>query len=144
MKDYSKIIDLPHHVSQKHPQMPTADRAAQFSSFAALKGYDEAVEEAARLTDGKVEISSDKQAELDVKLGILAGLLKENPVISITYFKPDERKSGGKYLKKTGVAAKVDYLKRQIVFSDGFVVSTDCVADITGDEVDRLYDAGDY
>ena len=42
---YADIIDLPHHVSKRHPKMPLLDRAAQFGSYAALRGYDEAVTE---------------------------------------------------------------------------------------------------
>ena len=45
---YDDIINLPHHVSKKHPQMSMYARAAQFAPFAALTGYDDIIEEAAR------------------------------------------------------------------------------------------------
>ncbi|MCD7729116.1 MAG: YolD-like family protein [Clostridia bacterium] len=144
MKDYSRIINLPHHVSQSHPQMSVADRAAQFSSFAALKGHGEAIEEAARVTQGKVELTEDEQAELDVKLGILGGVLQQKPQITVTYFKPDEVKSGGSYLKKTGRLAKIDYYRRELVFEDGASVAVDCITELFGEALDRLYDGGNY
>lgn len=50
MKNYEDIINLPRHVSENHPPMPAADRAAQFLPFAALSGFEEAVKEAERLT----------------------------------------------------------------------------------------------
>lgn len=52
---YEDILNLPHHVSETHPPMPTADRAAQFTPFAALTGYKEAIEETERLAEEKME-----------------------------------------------------------------------------------------
>lgn len=52
---YDDIINLPHHVSLRHPQMPSLDRAAQFSPFAALAGHDAAIRETARLAESRLE-----------------------------------------------------------------------------------------
>ena len=55
---YADIIDLPHHVSKRHPQMSMLNRAAQFAPFAALTGYDAAINEAK-------EQQEQRQARLD-------------------------------------------------------------------------------
>ena len=64
-KKYDDIINLPHHVSLTHPHMSRLDRAAQFSPFAALTGYDAAIKETARLTDKKVELGEYELEELN-------------------------------------------------------------------------------
>ena len=46
MGKYDDIIDLPHHVSKRHPQMSMQSRAAQFAPFAALTGFEDEIEEA--------------------------------------------------------------------------------------------------
>ena len=100
---YDDIIYLPHHVSKRHPQMSLYNRAAQFAPFAALTGYEEAIIETARLTAPKVDMMEDNQQLLDRKLVLLSHSLREQPTVSITYFQPDKKKSGGQYLTITGV-----------------------------------------
>ena len=94
---YDDIIDLPHHVSSRHPQMSMTDRAAQFSPFAALTGYGDAVREKARLTEQKPDLSEEERAELDYKLQMACGPDSEGerPEVRITYFVPDRKKAGG-------------------------------------------------
>lgn len=99
---YDDIIHLPHHVSKRHPQMSLYNRAAQFAPFAALTGYEEAIIETARLTAPKVDMMEDNQQLLDRKLALLSHSLREQPTVSITYFQPDKKKSGGQYLTFTG------------------------------------------
>ena len=95
------------------------DRAAQFSPFAALVGYDDAVAETARLTDSKVELTEDEMSELNANLNRLLDSLDEQPQISVTYFAPDEKKSGGKYVEKLGVVRIYDSYVGELVFTDG-------------------------
>ena len=96
MKDqYDDIINLPHHVSKTRPQMSMVDRAAQFSPFAALTGYDAAIKETGRLTDEKVNLSEEEKEALDRKQQILMEWLGDHPALTITFFVPDEKKSGG-------------------------------------------------
>ena len=96
---YDDILYLPHPVSRRHPQMPLLDRAAQFAPFAALVGHGEAVKETARLTDSHVELEDGQRERLDQRLSLLLKAMGENPgqepVITVTYFKPDEKKDGG-------------------------------------------------
>ena len=101
-----------------HP-MSIHDRAAQFSPFAALVGYDDAVAETARLTDSKLELTEDEMSELNANLNRLLDNVDEQPQISVTYFVPDEKKSGGKYVEKQGVVRIFDSYSQEIVFTDG-------------------------
>ena len=111
MKDYSDIIDYPHHVSRTHPQMSMHDRAAQFSPFAALTGFDAAVAEEARVTDRRIELEEDERQRLND--------IEEQPEVSITYFVPDERKDGGAYVTKTGALKKIDEYEHVLIMTDG-------------------------
>ncbi len=101
-----------------HP-MSMSDRAAQFSPFAALVGYDDAVAETARLTDSRAVLTEDEMSELNANLNRLLDSLDEQPEISVTYFVPDEKKSGGKYVDKVGVVRIYDSYSQELVFTDG-------------------------
>ena len=127
MSKYDDIIDLPRPKSAHEP-MPMGDRAAQFSPFAALTGYGDAIDETARLTDARIELSEEERAELDYKQQYLATL--DAPTVTVTYFVPDERKSGGAYVTHTGVLKRVDEVESMVVFKDGLRVPLDEVMDI--------------
>ncbi|RKJ47200.1 hypothetical protein D7X98_02670 [bacterium 1XD8-76] len=119
MGKYDDIIDLPHHVSERHPQMPAMDRAAQFSPFAALTGHRDMIAEAERLTEKKIELEEGEQQEIMIRLQILLGKIKEKPEAAVTYFVPDEKKSGGSYRTVCGAVIKVDGDKKQVVMENG-------------------------
>ena len=127
MSEYDDIIDLSRPKS-KHEPMPMSDRAAQFSPFAALTGYGDAIDETARLTDRRIELSEEERAELDYKQQYLATL--DAPTVTVTYFVPDERKTGGAYVTHTGVLKRVDEVESMVVFKDGLRVPLDEVMDI--------------
>lgn len=116
---YDDMLHLPHHVSSKHPQMSRASRAAQFSPFAALTGYDAAVKETARLTDQRIELEEEAKALLDQRLRLLTDRLSEQPMISITYFQPDDRKDGGAYVTTTGTVKKLDLYLNLLIMASG-------------------------
>lgn len=117
-QDYDDIIDLPHHTSPKRIRMPMIDRAAQFSPFAALTGYDAAVKETARLTDVRIELDESVKAVLDEQLRLIEENLDTLPEITITYFQPDDKKAGGAYVSVTGKVKKIDDYEKCIVMSD--------------------------
>ena len=121
--DYDNIIRLPHHVSSKHMHMTRADRAAQFAPFAALSGYGDEIDETARLTDHKIELSDDEKELLDVKLRMLNDGLCKNA--AITYFIPDGRKSGGCYRTETGVISRIDEFERIVIMQNGVKIRID-------------------
>ena len=130
---YDDIINLPHHTSPTRPRMAMIDRAAQFSPFAALTGYDAAVKETARLTDRRIELDEYEKADLDERLQLIQEHLGEQPEIKITFFKPDERKAGGAYLSITGVIKKIDSFERYVVMMDGKKIPIDEIFQIDGE-----------
>ena len=113
-----------------HP-MSMHDRAAQFSPFAALVGYDDAVAETARLTDSRLELTEDEMFELNANLNRLLDSLDEQPQISVTYFVPDEKKSGGKYVEKVGVVRIIDSYAGELEFTDGVRIAVADMAALT-------------
>ena len=127
---YEDIIHLPHHVSKKHPQMSTHDRAAQFAPFAALTGHEEAVKETARLTDTKIQLDEDEFALLDQKLQYLEAQTKPT-TIEITYFVPDERKEGGKYVEMQGNMKRINHHERSLLMQDDTVIPIEDILQIT-------------
>ena len=130
---YDEIMGLPHHVSKTRPQMPMADRAAQFAPFAALTGYDAAIKETGRLTAERIELDVEALSALDMKYQLLMEALDEAPKVTITYFQPDERKAGGKYISATGAVKKVDDFERRITMRDGTRIPMDDVLSIDGE-----------
>ena len=133
MNQYEDIINLPHHVSPTRPQMPMSDRAAQLAPFAALTGYDAAIKETGRLTGEKIELDEEALTALDMKYQFLMDALDDAPEVTITYFQPDERKAGGKYVSAVGVVRKVDDFERRITMQDGAKIPMDDVLSIDGE-----------
>lgn len=116
---YDDMIDLPHHVSGSHPQMDMMNRAAQFSPFAALTGYEEAIDETARLTQEKAELDENEKARLDEAFSYIREHFSEKPFVTVTYFKEDLFKAGGSYEIHNGIVKKIDETNRTILFEDG-------------------------
>ncbi len=127
---YDDIIDLPHYVSKKHPQMSITDRAAQFSPFAALVGFDDEIAETDRSVEQFAEPDENYLQELDEKLHYIAEHIVEQPLVELTHFVADETKSGGAYRTTQGTVKKIDEDKQQIVFTDNQRVPLKCVADV--------------
>lgn len=127
---YDDIINLQHHVSATRPRMSMIDRAAQFSPFAALTGYDAAIKETGRLTDERIELSEESRAVLDRKQQLLLDNLADRPEVSVTYFVPDERKTGGAYVTVTGRVKKVDDYQRLLLLTDGTKIPLDEILDM--------------
>ena len=117
LHNYDDIINLPHHVSPNRRRMSNVERGAQFSPFAALTGYEAAVEEAARLTDGKKELTEEMKAIIDAKIQAISEHPDAEPEVTITYFKPDERKEGGAYVRVTGAVKEIDRIGKTIVLT---------------------------
>lgn len=120
---YEDILYLPHHTSPSRPPMPMSDRAAQFSPFAALTGYEAAVKEAARLTEQRIELDENEKAVLDAKLSLLQKNLSLSPEVTLTYFKPDKQKNGGTYRSVTGKVQKIDISNKCLILENGKRIS---------------------
>ncbi|MGI6041302.1 MAG: hypothetical protein ACOYBH_03680 [Candidatus Alectryocaccobium sp.] len=125
---YDDIINLPHPTSVNHPRMSLYDRAAQFSPFAALTGHDAAIKETARLTEQKIELSEDTISRLNEKLQIVADHLETE--VTITYFVPDERKSGGAYVSYTGIVRRIDDYEHTLIMTDKTVIPIEQISEI--------------
>lgn len=142
MDKYDDIINLPHFVSKKYPQMSMSDRAAQFSPFAALTGYDAAIKETARLTDRRVELDEDVLDRLNERLYILRKVLDDGsvyPEVRITYFEKDLRKDGGKYITVSGRVRKIHEYRNVVIFEDGTEIPVHDISDIDGDVFNKYY-----
>lgn len=135
---YDDIMHLPHPNSSKHPRMAALGRAAQFSPFAALTGYEGTIRETARLTDSRVELDEDKVAALDMKLRFLADHLSECLEVSITYFKPDGKKEGGFYKVITGTVKRIDSYEQTVIMADTTVIPIPDIFEITGSQPNAL------
>ena len=127
--DYFEILSREHPTSKKHPRMSRMNRAAQFAPFAALTGYEESIEETARLTDHRIELSEYEIEELNAKLNFIQEHIKERPEVTITYFQPDERKEGGSYITVSGKVRRIDEANKVLVFEDEKII---CIGVIVG------------
>ena len=136
---YDDIINLPHHVSKKHPPMSLHDRAAQFSPFAALTGHKAAINEAARLTDKKQILSEDVIAKLNEQLNLIKENIGTNQTVTITYFVPDDKKSGGAYISNTGVVKKIDEYNHTVIMTDKTVIPIEQISEMQSDIFSEIY-----
>lgn len=133
IRTYEDMIHLPHHVSATHPPMDIIDRAAQFSPFAALTGYESAIRETARLTDARVELDESVMESLRERLQIIVDKMEERPRIEVTYFQPDEKKGGGAYVTVTEIVKKIDLYNRNLIMMNGDRILIDDIVEIGGE-----------
>ena len=131
---YDDILYLPHHVSPTRQRMTMAERAAQFSPFAALVGYGEAIRETGRAVGQQMELSEEEKAVLDQKQQIILAALEqgEEPEVTVTYFQPDRKKDGGEYVSYTGSIKKYKEIENTLVFGGGKEIPLSGIVDLTG------------
>ena len=145
---YADIIQLPHHQATNHPHMSMLNRAAQFSPYAALVGFDGVIAETGRLTDRKVELPENEKALIDRKLVLINDVIQygDHPSITVTYFVKDPLKGGGSYEDYTGKVRKIDSIDRTLVFlakngrSSGKTIPVDDISELRGNLVDYMDD----
>ena len=125
---YDDILSMPHPNSQNHPRMARRDRAAQFSSFAALTGHQAAIEEAARVTDIRMELDEEMKEQLNVKLQKIVS--EPGQRIQLVYYVSDGRKSGGSYKTKIGIVKKIDEYQKILVLEDGCRIPLEDISEI--------------
>lgn len=123
--NYDDIINMPRHISSKHPQMKIIDRAAQFAPFAALTGHKESINEASRITDSKKELDENQKEILNNKLNYILLNLDKLLEIKITYFQADLKKSGGKYVTVLASIKKIDEYNKVLVLNNGKKIKID-------------------
>ena len=133
---YDDIIDLPHPVSLTHAPMPQRDRAAQFSPFAALTGYDEVIHETARETNRKRIPDEQRKSELDRCFSVLKNRERSAPEVCVTFFAADERKTGGEYITLTSRIRKVDEVNGKLILYGGKTIEMCDIWDIESEAFD--------
>ncbi len=126
LQKYGDIIDMPHHRSLRHPPLSTTSRAAQFSPFAALTGYNDVLKETRRLTDEKPELTAEVLQEINETLA----KVRVGDTVMFTYFVPDELKEGGACVTKKGVIRKIRSYERQLLLEDGTTVPMEEILEI--------------
>ncbi len=133
MGKYDDIINMPHHVSDRHPHMPVGDRAAQFAPFAALTGYGDQIDETARLTEDRLELTESERGRIDIRLQQLEQSLADGPAVQLIYFRQDPIKSGGAYLTAVGRVRRLDRLRQTLVMDDGTEIDFSDIYEIGGE-----------
>lgn len=131
--DYKDIIGLPHHVSKNRARMTMEERAAQFSPFAALTGYDDVIYEVGRETEETFSHGDEQEEILNMKLRFLKSTISVHPPVTVTYFVPDKLKSGGKYESFFGCLRDINETERQLIFTSGEKIPLDLISDIPCD-----------
>ncbi len=131
-EEYGDIIDREHYVDPDRPQMSRLNRAAQFSPFAALTGYEDLIDESARLTGEQVELDESKKEELGRRIDILLRM-EPSPETEITYFIQDSKKSGGRYETVRGTIKKYEALARAVILDSDIILFVDDIIDVKAD-----------
>ena len=129
-RNYDDIINLPRHISDKHPHMSIHDRAAQFAPFAALTGHSEAVSETARYVDEKIDLGEDAIKEIQDALNYIQEHISQSPQVTITYFVVDDRKRGGRYVTETAKVKQLNNLEQSISLENNVIVNFDKILNI--------------
>ena len=137
---YKQIINIPYRGTTARPKMDRIDRAAQFSPFSALVGYDDIIDETNRFTEEQFDFGEEDKKLLDEKLRLICEHEKERPTVSVTYFIPDEKKEGGAYRTETKTVKRVDVTRKMILFTDKTELSLQSIADFGGEFFDVLQD----
>ena len=127
---YDDMLNLPHPTSRRHSRMSRSDRAAQFAPFAAWSGQGTAIAETARLTERRLELVVDVKSSLDFKQQMLMDRIDEHPDVSVTWFQPDGKKDGGRYVTTTGRLKRIDEVERVLVMEDKTTVPLDDIISI--------------
>ena len=135
---YEDIINLPHHVSKKHPRMSLEARSAQFAPFAALNGYEELIKETARETNQRIEINEELKVILDEKIRLIKEKINTKPNITVTYFVPDIKKDGGKYITEECDIRRIDEYEHKVILKDKRKIIISDIIEITGNLFDKF------
>lgn len=130
---YEDIIGLPRPISKKHPQPPLEERAVRFAPFAAITGYEDMVLEEARITEEKIELDECALILLDKKLNIIQKHLSQSPEITVTYFVPDKKKTGGAYHTITGIVKRIDPYQKILILQNDEKIQIEKIYDLKSD-----------
>ena len=142
-RKYDDIIDLPCPTSERHPRMARGDRAAQFASFAALSGYEDAISEAERLTLRDRELGEDAIERLDRWQKVLSAIVDVQPRLRLSYFVPDEKKKrGGSYVTLEAKLCGFSESEKSITLEGGVKVKIENIKSIESELFSGIFDEG--
>ena len=136
---YDDIVNLPYPYPTRRKRMSMTNRGAQFAPFAALTGHDKAINETARLTNQKVEVSEEQVSKINIRLNIIQSLLPSSREVSITYFEPDLKKEGGTYITKSCFIKKIDEYERKVIMTDHSYINIINIYSIDGDLFNEFF-----
>ncbi len=136
---YDDMLHMPHHVSARHLPMSSSERAAQFSPFAALSGYEAALDESARVTQQRIELDEQEKERINKALVVIKKNIAARPMLHITHFVPDELKCGGTYTETMAAVKRVDEYGCFLVLTDGKRIALDDIINIEGDILKKAY-----
>ncbi len=142
-KDYSDILHLPRPVSRRHKPMDRVARAAQFSPFAALSGYEGVIREEARLTAPRPLPGEEEEKLLNQKLSVLLDCQAAHPVVTVVCFRPDREKEGGEVVRFTAPLRDFSPGEGLLTFTDGQSVLLSDLVDLRGDLFTALENAAE-
>ncbi len=134
---YEDIVDLPPYISKKYPQPSMEDRAARFSPFAAVTGYEEMVQEQARVTDVKMDLDDSVKEKISDRLNMVLLFQHEEPIVRISYFVPDSKKDGGSYLEEVGKIKGIDQYRRLVIMQNGSRIPIEDIVSVDGELFDE-------
>lgn len=128
--NYDDIIHLK-RPNSRFPHLGMDSRAAQFAPFAALTGYEDEIQEVERLTESKKELVEDSYEILNLKIHYLEAYLSSKPKVQISYFRKDQKKSGGQYLYRESIIQRIDFIYHKLYLEDGSIILMDdiCILD---------------
>lgn len=135
---YKDIINMPRHISSKHPQMSVYDRSAQFSPFQALTGYGNAINEVGRQVKRKIELDDSQKDIINKKIFYINENLNKKIEIKITHFVKDKTKDGGEYQTVKGVVKRIDEYNKEIIFEDKTKILIENIITINSEEFNNL------
>ncbi len=137
MNKYQSIIDLEHHTSTIHPRMPISTRVAIFAPFAALTGYEDAINETGRITEQKRNISDENRQIINERLRYIKDNIHKNYQISITYFIEDPTKEGGRYQTINNYIKKIDEYNQLVVLGNNQKIFLSEIISLSGSIFDK-------
>lgn len=138
--NYDDIINLSRHVSARHPHMSAHDRAAQFSPFAALTGYDDIIRRASLKADRKIELTDEEKEAINATLHHLLNIAVEHPLISLICFEANDNQEGGTYVAIEGFVKRVDVSDQSILFTDGRRIPFECIFELECNRTQKWVD----
>ncbi len=132
MGNYDSILHKRRPVDTKHVSMSLHNRAAQFAPFDALTGFGGRIHEASRIVGQRIELTDEVRSVINDRLCQIERHIKENPMVTVTYFVPDCTKYGGSYETITAPAEKILPYDERLILSEDVSIAFDDILKLDG------------